>query len=111
TKVIWAIVKADAQSCRLPSVAPHDLRRTFARRCHQAGGELDQNQFLLGRVSIQTTERYLGCSNAPAMRLRLHWPGARCSIVNGVGGRPQYSVFARKIIHQRQTQPSYYSEM
>jgi len=29
--------------------------------CHLAGGELEQIQFLLGRVSIQTTERYLGC--------------------------------------------------
>ena len=28
---------------------------------HQAGGELEQIQFLLGLVSIQTTERYLGC--------------------------------------------------
>jgi hypothetical protein len=25
-KVIWAIVKANAKSCGLPSVAPHDLR-------------------------------------------------------------------------------------
>jgi len=42
-------------------VAPHDLRRTCARLCHAAGGELEQIQFLLGHVSIQTTERYLGC--------------------------------------------------
>jgi integrase len=42
-------------------LAPHDLRRTCARLCHLAGGELDQIQFLLGHVSIQTTERYLGC--------------------------------------------------
>jgi site-specific recombinase XerD len=60
-KVVWAIVKANSKSCGLPSVAPHDLRRTCARLCHQAGGELDQIQFLLGHVSIQTTERYLGC--------------------------------------------------
>ena len=60
-KVIWAIVKANAKSCGLPTVAPHDLRRTCARLCHQAGGELEQIQFLLGHVSVQTTERYLGC--------------------------------------------------
>jgi integrase len=38
-----------------------DLRRTCARLCHDAGGELDQIQFLLGHVSVQTTERYIGC--------------------------------------------------
>jgi hypothetical protein len=37
------------------------LRRTCARLCHLASGELDQIQFLLGHVSIQTTERYLAC--------------------------------------------------
>jgi integrase len=45
----------------IDKLAPHDLRRTCARLSHLAGGELDQIQFLLGHVSIQTTERYLGC--------------------------------------------------
>ncbi len=51
-KVIWAIVKVNAKSSGLPAVAPHDLRRTCALLCHQAGGELEQTQFLLGHVSI-----------------------------------------------------------
>jgi integrase len=43
-------------------LAPHDLRRSCARLCRAAGGELEQIQFLLGHVSVQTTERYLGCT-------------------------------------------------
>ena len=54
-------MKEKAKACEIPSLAPHDLRRTCARLCHQAGGELEQIQFLLGHVSVQTTERYLGC--------------------------------------------------
>jgi len=60
-KVLWEIVKRAARAAGIEKLAPHDLRRTCARRCHLAGGELDQIQFLLGHVSIQTTEQYLGC--------------------------------------------------
>jgi integrase len=60
-KVLWEIVKRAAGAAGIEKLAPHDLRRTCARLCHLAGGELDQIQFLLGHVSIQTTERYLGC--------------------------------------------------
>ena len=60
-KVVWDVVKDGCSKCGLGNVAPHDLRRTCARLCHEAGGELEQIQFLLGHVSVQTTERYLGC--------------------------------------------------
>jgi site-specific recombinase XerD len=60
-KVIWFTVKKAATESGLSGLAPHDLRRTCARLCHQAGGEQEQIQFLLGHVSIETTERYLGC--------------------------------------------------
>ena len=60
-KVPWDVVRAAAARAGIDKLAPHDLRRTCARLCHLAGGELDQIQFLLGHVSIQTTERYLGC--------------------------------------------------
>jgi integrase len=58
-KVIWGVVKQKAKDCEIQFLAPHDLRRTCARLCHQAGGELEQIQFLLGHVSVETTERYL----------------------------------------------------
>ncbi|QOY92324.1 tyrosine-type recombinase/integrase [Paludibaculum fermentans] len=38
----------------------HDTRRTCAKLCRAAGGELEQIQLLLGHASILTTERYLG---------------------------------------------------
>jgi site-specific recombinase XerD len=60
-KAIWHVVKAAALRAGIQNLAPHDLRRTCARLCHVAGGELEQIQFLLGHASVQTTERYLGC--------------------------------------------------
>ena len=60
-KVVWHVVKTYAKKLEIPQLAPHDLRRSCARFCHAAGGELEQIQFLLGHVSVQTTERYLGC--------------------------------------------------
>ena len=59
-KVLWE-VREGASRAGIEKLAPRDLRRTCARLCHLAGGELDQIPFLLGHVSIQTTERYLGC--------------------------------------------------
>ncbi len=60
-KVIWHIVKTYAATAGITKLSPHDCRRTCARLCYAAGGELEQIQFLLGHVSVETTERYLGC--------------------------------------------------
>jgi site-specific recombinase XerD len=59
-KVVWWVVRQCAKKAAIDRVAPHDLRRTCARLCHSAGGELEQIQFLLGHRSVETTERYLG---------------------------------------------------
>ena len=59
-RLVWHVVQYAAE-LGLRAVAPHDLRRSCAKLCHAAGGELEQIQFLLGHVSVQTTERYLGC--------------------------------------------------
>src|ERR1700760_899015 len=59
-KTVWHVVKKVAASLKMPQLSPHDLRRSCARLCHASGGELEQIQFLLGHVSVQTTERYIG---------------------------------------------------
>jgi site-specific recombinase XerD len=47
-KVVWWTVRQYATVAGIDRLAPHDLRRTCARLCHSAGGELEQIQFLLG---------------------------------------------------------------
>jgi integrase len=59
-KVIWQFLRGYAEIAGVPGIAPHDARRTCAKLCRAAGGELEQIQLLLGHASVQTTERYLG---------------------------------------------------
>src|ERR1700720_2411705 len=59
-KVVWQMLRQYAAEVGVPGIAPHDLRRTCAKLCRAAGGELEQIQLLLGHASVQTTERYLG---------------------------------------------------
>jgi site-specific recombinase XerD len=59
-KVIWQLLQGYATAEGVAGIAPHDMRRTCAKLCRAAGGELEQIQLLLGHASVQTTERYLG---------------------------------------------------
>jgi site-specific recombinase XerD len=59
-KVVWQLLQGYTATAGVPGIAPHDLRRTCAKLCRAAGGELEQIQMLLGHASVQTTERYLG---------------------------------------------------
>jgi integrase len=59
-KVVWQMLRPYAEAAGVPGLAPHDCRRTAAKLCRAAGGELEQIQLLLGHASVQTTERYLG---------------------------------------------------
>ena len=74
--VVWYVVKECAKRAGIHNLAPHDLRRSCARMCHESGGELEQIQFLLGHASVLTTERYIGCkqrlSRAVNDRIALH---------------------------------------
>ena len=48
----------------MPKLAPHDLRRCCARLCHTPGGEMEQIQFLLGHVSVQTAEYTISAASS-----------------------------------------------
>lgn len=52
-KVVWQLRKAYAATTDVPGIAPHDLRRTCAKLCPSAGGELEQIQLLLGHTSFR----------------------------------------------------------
>lgn len=58
--LIYTLVRRSGAAIGHPELTPHDLRRTCAKLCRKAGGDLEQIQLLLGHASIQTTERYLG---------------------------------------------------
>ena len=59
-QAIYNLVGQYAEALGLGRIAPHDLRRSFAKLAHKGGSGLDQIQLSLGHGSIQTTERYLG---------------------------------------------------
>jgi site-specific recombinase XerD len=57
---IFDVVHFFGNRVGLPNLAPHDLRRTFAKLAHKGRAALEQIQLSLGHASITTTERYLG---------------------------------------------------
>lgn len=59
-QAIYNIIVGYAADLEKKAVAPHDLRRTFAKLAHKGGAPIDQIQLSLGHESIQTTEEYLG---------------------------------------------------
>jgi site-specific recombinase XerD len=64
--------------CRLGlgAVAPHDLRRTFAKEAHRNGVPLEQIQLSLGHESIEVTAKYVGVDqdfqHAPSDAIVMH---------------------------------------
>lgn len=77
-QAIYNIIVGYAEELKKKGVAPHDLRRTFAKLAHKGGAAIDQIQLSLGHESIQTTEEYLGVeqdlTDAPCdhLGLKLH---------------------------------------
>jgi site-specific recombinase XerD len=79
-QAIYNIIVGYAEELKNKGVAPHDLRRTFAKLAHKGGAAIDQIQLSLGHESIQTTEEYLGVeqdlTDAPCDHLGLRLNGS-----------------------------------
>ncbi len=56
---VYSLVKQTGSAIGKPDLTPNDLRQTCAQLCRQAGGDLEQIQFLLGHANVQTTVRFL----------------------------------------------------
>lgn len=59
---IFDVVRKHGARIDLPTLAPHDLRRSYAQAGYEAGVTIAQISTLLGHASIQTTQRYLNLS-------------------------------------------------
>jgi site-specific recombinase XerD len=59
-EAVTVVVARHGEAIGHPALAPHDLRRTFAKLAHTGGAALDQIQLTLGHASLVTTELYLG---------------------------------------------------
>jgi site-specific recombinase XerD len=77
-QAIYKVVRAYGEQLGI-RIAPHDLRRTFAKLAHRGRSPVEQIKFSLGHSSVRTTERYLGTEqnliDAPADHLGLDIPG------------------------------------
>lgn len=79
-------MEQSAKQIGIERFGAHDLRRTCAKLCRKAGGDLEQIKFLLGHPSIQTTEGYLGWEQQIAVAVKRQswvsdqtWPMMRLS--------------------------------
>ena len=59
-QAVLDIVRTYGQELDKPELAPHDLRRTYARLGYDNGIDIGQISLSLGHESIATTQRYLG---------------------------------------------------
>lgn len=60
SQAVWRVVDDYAPRALGFKIAPHDLRRTYAKLAHKGGAAIEQISLNLGHGSIKVTEDYLG---------------------------------------------------
>lgn len=59
-QALYNLVREYGRAIGHDELAPHDLRRTFAKLANKGGAALEDISMTLGHASLQTTQRYLG---------------------------------------------------
>jgi integrase len=59
TSTMYYIVKKYSKDVGRFQIAPHDLRRTYARLAYEGGADIKQIQLSLGHSKQSTTEDYV----------------------------------------------------
>jgi integrase/recombinase XerD len=80
-QTIYDTIRVYANLLGVPNLAPHDLRRTYAKLSREAGADLDQIQFSMGHDSVSTTQKYIGdnqdLAHGPGDLLKVDWSGGK----------------------------------
>jgi hypothetical protein len=77
-RAVWHMGKSSENHRHRQNLGSRSSLDVRARLCHASGGELEQVQFLLRQVSVQTSGRYLGCKQ----RIRSVQKGCRATTMN-----------------------------
>lgn len=74
-QTVYHVVNEYVKALGFGPLAPHDLRRTYAKLSEQGGARLLQIQLALGHASVTTTQTYIGTAqdlqDGPGDRLQL----------------------------------------
>ena len=80
-QTVYDVVRSYGERLGLETLAPHDLRRTYAKLTRGEGADLDQIQKILGHDSISTTQVYIGdnqnLTRSPGDLLKTDWTGIK----------------------------------
>jgi hypothetical protein len=69
--VVWYAVKRCAQQAGIANLAPHDLRRTCARLCHDCSGDSNRFVFSLGTPPFRQRSDTSGANRNCGTRLMI----------------------------------------
>lgn len=83
THALAGTIRRFARKAGMPNIAPHDLRRTFARGAYESGASLELIRQTLGHANVATTEKYINCRLELDRAATDIWVDGICGVKHG----------------------------